>query len=309
MITTVTLNPMLDKTVHVGSLGKGKIHRALKLEMVVGGKGINVARQLNRFGIKTLATGFLGGEIGSMIMRLLDSEGIDHDFVETGVMTREGMTYLESDGTSTAVFEPAGRIPVHCVHHLNKKLAELSTKSTWIVCSGSSPGLEADNVYYEAILSAHKAGIRSVLDSYGEALKFGLRALPTLIKPNRHEYQQTFGRSLTTESKVQKTMDEWLEAGIKYVVITDGANPAYAASSDDQWKIEGPPVTSTNPVGSGDAMIAGIVYGFEQGWTFDRCVAFGTAAGAANARKWEVAQSTFDEVSGLEDQVKITKIL
>jgi len=62
MITTVTLNPMLDKTVYVDALEHGRIHRPSSLEMVAGGKGI------------------------------------DQDFVLADAMTREGLTYREPDG-------------------------------------------------------------------------------------------------------------------------------------------------------------------------------------------------------------------
>ena len=62
MITTVTLNPMLDKTVHVEAVQPWKIVRASKIESIVGGKGINVSRQLHHLGCDTLATGFAGGE-------------------------------------------------------------------------------------------------------------------------------------------------------------------------------------------------------------------------------------------------------
>ena len=49
-IATVTLNPMLDKTVTVPSLRRGSIHRAQGIGMVVGGKGVNVSRQLLHLG-------------------------------------------------------------------------------------------------------------------------------------------------------------------------------------------------------------------------------------------------------------------
>ena len=45
----------------------GKIVRASRVEYIVGGKGINVSRQLQRLGCDTLATGFAGGEIGALI--------------------------------------------------------------------------------------------------------------------------------------------------------------------------------------------------------------------------------------------------
>lgn len=121
MVTTITLNPMLDKTVHIDRFVRGAIHRATALENVAGGKGINVARQLKVLGIPSVATGFLGGKVGLTVAELLQQEGIEHEFVQADVPTREGVTYLESDGTATAVFEPAHTIPVERVHELSKK--------------------------------------------------------------------------------------------------------------------------------------------------------------------------------------------
>ena len=198
MIVTITLNPMLDKTVHIDRLERGAIHRAQTMEMVPGGKGINVSRQLKRLGIKTLATGFLGGEGGGLVARLLSEEGVDHDFVITDAMTRDGITYLEPDGTWTAMFEPSLRIDVRFVHELNKKIEALASRSTWVVCGGSSPGHEADDLFYEAIVSAHKASVPSVLDSYGNAFGLAMKAQPTLVKPNKKEFEATYGRKLET---------------------------------------------------------------------------------------------------------------
>jgi tagatose 6-phosphate kinase len=58
-------------------------------------------------------------------------------------------------------------------------------------------------------------------------------------------------------------------------------------------------VESVNPTGSGDSMIAGILYGLRRSWPFADCLAFGAAAGAANARVREVAQSSSDDIESL----------
>ena len=81
MIATVTLNPMLDKTVYVESIEKGKVRRATKVHSIAGGKGVNVSRQLMKLGVEGIASGFLGGEIGRLVERLLNEEGIPHEFV------------------------------------------------------------------------------------------------------------------------------------------------------------------------------------------------------------------------------------
>jgi 1-phosphofructokinase family hexose kinase len=296
MITTITLNPMLDKTIYVDRVERGRIHRASKMEMVAGGKGINVSRQLKRLGIKTVATGFLGGEVGSIVSRLLKEESIEQDFVRTEAATREGLTYLEPDGTWTAVFEPSLRVEPGAILELNKKIDDLASKSNWIVCGGSSPGTEADEVFYEAIVLAHRNGISSVLDSYGRAFELGLKAQPTLVKPNKREFEMTFHESVVTEMDHVWAVQFLLEQGARCSILTDGGNTFYAGIQGHLWKVTPPPTKVVNATGSGDALVVGILYGFHQGWKFERCLTFGAAAGAANASVWMVAGSTLEEI-------------
>jgi tagatose 6-phosphate kinase len=308
MITTVTLNPMLDKTVRVGVLKRGSIHRAASMTMVAGGKGINVSRQLKCLGVETIASGFLGGVTGGLIRALMDQEGIRHDFVEADVLTREGVTYLEADGTATAVFEPSEKPPIESVHSLSKKIDALSKKSKWIVCSGSSPGGEADDVFYEAVLSAHKSGCQSVIDSYGSALTLALKGAPTVVKLNKTEFEQTFRQDLNNEQTIRREIGKLVEAGIQYCILTDGDSPVYIGSKNGEWKIVPPVIQSVNPVGSGDAMLAGILHGFTQGWDSERCFRFGVAAGASNAHVWEVANSSFEQIAINEPKVSVQKL-
>ena len=308
MVTTVTLNPMLDKTIYVDRVERGAIHRASKMEMVAGGKGINVSRQLKHLGIKTVATGFLGGEVGSIVSRLLKEESIEQDFVRTEAATREGFTHLEPDGTWTALFEPALPVEQSAVHELNKKITELASKSTWIVCGGSSPGNEADDIFHEALLLAHRIGISSVLDSYGRAFELGLKAQPTVVKPNKREFEMTFHQSLTTEAEHVHAVRFLLEQGARYSILTDGGNAFYAGIQGHFWKVTPPQTKTVNPTGSGDALVAGILYGFHQGWKFERCLIFGAATGAANASMWGVANSSLPEILSLEANVRIQRV-
>ena len=308
MIVTITLNPMLDKTVHIGRLERGAIHRATAMEVVPGGKGINVSRQLKRLGVKTLATGFLGGDAGSMIARMLTEEGVEHDFVMTEARTRDGVTYHEPDGTWTAMFEPSLRIDTRYVHELSQKIASLSAKSSWLLCGGSSPGYEADDLFYDAIIHAHKAGVPSALDSYGRAFELAMKAQPTLVKPNKKEFEITFKQKLDTTADYVNAINFLFAQGANYCVISDGGAPFFAGVQGHYWKVTPPAVKTVNATGSGDAMIAGILYGFRQGWKFERCLAFGAAAGAANARIWDVAALTLDVITTLESEVVMQRI-
>jgi len=308
MIVTVTLNPMLDKTITVSSIALGHIHRAETVVGVAGGKGINVARQLKHLGHDCIATGFLGGEVGQIVAGLLSEEGIRHDFVMTDSQTREGLTFLEPDGTATSVFEPTPSIDGKFLQLLVQKVASLMSESHWIALCGSSPSLETERVCGEVIARAHQLGTRSVLDSYGETLRFGIAAKPNIVKINKDEYETTFRVSLKSEADILRALDSLLSHGIQHCVMTNGSQPAYAASQAQRWKLVSPSIEAVNPVGSGDAMLAGILYGFEESWDFEECLAFGIAAGVANAKQWSVARSSLEAILAIKPSVEVHRL-
>lgn len=304
MITTVTLNPMLDKTVFIPGIRHGAIVRASGIDMVVGGKGVNVSRQLSRLGMPTVATGFLGGEIGTLLERLLDEEGLRHTFVRVAGMTREGVTYLDEAGVMTSVFEPPHAVTAEDVARLEQICAGLVRESTWVVCCGSSPSPAADLIYQNIIRGAHSGGQRSALDSYGAPLRAGIDAVPDLLKINRLEYEQTSGRKAGTEPEALAALDALRSAGIPCVVLTDGERAVYAADGASVWKVVPPVITSVNPTGSGDSMLAGMLFGMEQGWEMPAWLAFGVAAGAANAAVREVSASSRAAIDASLDRIR-----
>ena len=308
MITTVTLNPMLDKTVSVDAVRRGAVSRASGVSVIVGGKGVNVSRQLHRLGEETVAAGFVGGEIGSILERLLDGEGIRHRFVRIAGMTREGVTYLEPEGTMTSVFEPPHPVTATEAGRLLEECRTLAGKSDWMVCSGSSPSPEADDVFRMIVADCRARGIPVVLDSYGNALARGVESVPDLLKPNREEFEQTFRTRLPGESDMIAAARRLVAQGVRYSLITDGPRPFAAACADGAWIVTPPVVQNVNPTGSGDSMIAGILYGLRRSWPFADCLAFGAAAGAANARVREVAQSSSDDIRSLLGGVTVKRV-
>lgn len=308
MITTVTLNPMLDKTVTVDAVRRGAVSRASAVSMIVGGKGVNVSRQLHRLGEETVATGFIGGEIGSILERLLDGEGIPHRFVHIAGMTREGVTYLEPEGTMTSVFEASHPVTPAEALRLVEECRTLAGKSDWIVCSGSSPSPAADDVFRMIVADCRSRLIPVVLDSYGNALARGVEAGPDFLKPNREEFEQTFGTQLRGESDMVAAARSLVARGVRYSLITDGPRPFAAADADGAWIVTPPEVKSVNPTGSGDSMIAGILYGLRQSWRFSDCLGFGAAAGASNARVREVAQSSRSDIESLLGGVTVKRM-
>jgi tagatose 6-phosphate kinase len=303
MVTTVTLNPMLDKTIYVDRLRVGEITRATRREVSPGGKGINVARQLTRFGVPSIATGFMGGETGQMVEQLLEKEGVKHSFVHVQDLTREGITILEAAGRSTGVFEPGHRVSSSEVRLLKEKCEELLQSSDWLVLSGSTPHAELDFFYKEIIEEAAASNCRVVLDSYGEAFKQGVSATPFMVKPNLKEFEQTFGIKLSTKQAILDRLDWLQDKGISLAVLTDTEESFYLRYLGKQWQVTPPAVQMVNAVGSGDAFVAGMIYGFIQQWEIEKTIKFATATGAVNASRWAAVDVALEEAEGLASRV------
>ena len=241
-------------------------------------------------------------------MDLIEAEGYRQEFVQTKATTREGLTFLEKDGTQTAVFEPSLDVEPGEAEMLSRTVASLAERSSWVVCSGSSPGPNADDIFYEVIQEALRSGCSCVLDSYGAVFARAMKAVPTLVKTNKTEFEQSQKTSLKNERDIRSALQQVRKDGVGFCILTDGGGPAFAVSVDGEWKITPPAVKPVNPVGSGDAMLAGILYGFVNQWEFERSLRFGTAAGAANASVWAVANASLDEITKLEPAVGIVKL-
>lgn len=308
MILTVTLNPMLDKTVTIDRLRRGDIHRASRVDCVVGGKGVNVSRQLQRFGVETVATGLFGGEVGVQLGRLLTSEGLLHDFFRIAGMTREGVTYREQDNSWTAIFEPPHVVTDREAEEFVLHCSRLLTGSAWVVCSGSSPCPETDDTYARIIAMADQRGCRTYVDTYGPAFRGAMRARPAVVQCNRSELSASLGRPFAEDRELTESMASLVREGIGKIIVTNGSRPLFAADGAGIWRVIPPAVHSVNPTGSGDCLAAGVVKELAGGGSFESALRYGAAAGAANAARWDVATVSPDDVDELLPLVHIDQI-
>ena len=321
MILTVTPNPMLDKTLFLERFPLGEISRTERVLNVAGGKGINVSRQLKFLGVDSLATGFLGGKIGEIIAGLLDAEGVSHDFVWVDGTTRIGFTVLEtSTGIQTSVFEPGHKVTGEEVERLKDKVrsrlqaAQGKSRVEWLICSGTVPCSGMDDLYADMLRAARESNVPVILDTYGPPLRLAIGEKPFLVKPNVKEYLETFPHGddpapeKLSEDAAVEALRHLRDLGAKIAVISAGGSPAYASDGEHVWRAAPPAVTCVNPTGSGDAFIAGMVYGLSHCWEFEQSLRWGIAAGAANARRWEVACSSKEEISQLAADVLIERL-
>ncbi|PKM54871.1 MAG: hypothetical protein CVV00_06395 [Firmicutes bacterium HGW-Firmicutes-5] len=97
MITTVTLNPAIDKIIEIKGLTLGQVHRAQRQVVTLGGKSINVARIISSLNEATKAICFAGRDNFEGIKNHAEADGIPIDAILVSGSTRTNVKIVEPD--------------------------------------------------------------------------------------------------------------------------------------------------------------------------------------------------------------------
>lgn len=309
MISTITLNPSIDKTVYVSKLVCNDTNRVSKVEIDAGGKGINCSRMLAELGAETRALAFLGGATGGYIRFVLEKAGVGLDYVDTARPTRVNICIEDTTGgPPTTLNERGGPIEHKELVELFERAKDISRQSSYVVIGGSVPlGVNPD-VHKVLVQIASNAGAKVVLDADGEALIDGLQSKPFMIKPNRDEAERLLNVTFQSKTDVAHGALELSKLGIELVIISLGKQGAVACYEGCIYDASSPQCETVSTIGSGDSLIAGVVCGLEQSLPIEQCLALGCAAGAATACSDGTDIGKKAVVDSLLKQAKVTKI-
>jgi tagatose 6-phosphate kinase len=286
MITTVTLNAAIDKTYYLSRFPLGQVSRVQQMFAEPGGKGINVARVIHLLGQPVTATGFLGGSNGGWIRKGLDQQGIHHDFVSVDGESRLCLNMIdESTGESTEVLEPGPTISEKVMDELAETVTRLAGKSEIVCFSGSLPGGVPNDYYAQLITIVKQAGALAFLDTSGAALHAGIQASPYFVKPNEDEIAQLFGASDVESLSLRQQLNSLNDRGIEVISVSLGSEGSYTshAGEGEGYRVKAPLLQVVNTVGCGDAFVAGMAVAVARKLPMEKCLAYATAVGSANA--------------------------
>lgn len=289
-IVTLTLNPCLDHTIWVEEFDAPAIGE----EWQTGGKGINVARVLSNLGVSTLAVCPLGGNAGRRFSALAQTEGISLVSVPVACETRTILTWARKcDFAQRVDYSRGGVLSEEELDQLEATLFSVLPGAKALVVSGSA-SCEASAKRIPGILARAKAlGIKTAIDSNGEALHLGAKAMPDLIKPNEAELASLTG---STEPDAAEAL---LNIGVGCVLLSMGAVGCCLIRDGRQSYCPAPKIDAINPVGSGDSFLAGYLYAALKGYADEFALMLACAAGAANARAFPAARIGRTEIEAL----------
>jgi 1-phosphofructokinase family hexose kinase len=310
MILTLTLNPAVDQTLWVPELAVGEVNRPHDSQLDPAGKGINVSRMAHRLGWPTLAFGFVAGDIGHIMERALDEERVHNHLVRIPGQTRINTTIVdEKSGSATSLYGPGPPVQHADVLELDRTLTFWLQAGRILVVAGTLLPGTAEDYYADLITRARAAGVKTILDSDGEAQRRAVTARPYLIKPNREEASRLLGRPLPDlPSVVAGAHEIRARYGVEVVILSLGKEGAVCVTGDRALRAIPPEVERRSTVGSGDSLVAGIAVALARGEDLEQGLRLGTAAGAATAMSSGTALGTPADIAILLPRVQIEDI-
>lgn len=306
MITTVTLNASIDKAYYLNSeLKDGEVMRVAKCINTAGGKGLNVARVAKLLDEEVAATGLMGGHTGAYLEELLEQDGIENRFVHVQAETRCCINVLDTKIGSTEFLEPGAPVGSEDIPMFLVKFQDLIKTSDIITISGSIPkGVDTD-IYAKMIRIAKDAGKDVILDTSGETLREGIKAKPTMIKPNDEELEALLGVSIQTKEQVIDAAKQLQQSGIALVVVSMGAEGALLVCDEGVYQGKPPKLEAVNTVGCGDSMVAAFAVALKRKLNKKDCLRYAVAVSSANAMSQQTGYFEKQVMEDILEQVEI----
>jgi len=309
MIYTVTLNPAVDRELTVDEITFNTVLRASDLRIDCGGKGFNVARMLKSLKVSSLALGFAAGKNGDFLKTALQSLKINTDFVWVKGETRTNVSIVRAGHDSyIKVNEPGPVISKANTKDLLQKIETLVQHGDWWILAGSLPPGISPDIYTRMTSLLKSAGAKVILDTSGPGLKKNFEAKPFLVKPNDAEASAVTGLEVDTPAQIVKTARKIQKMGPTHVIVSLGKAGAILVDSDETWLASSPEIIEKNPIGAGDSMVAGIVWGLSSGSDMKEALRRGIACGAATASKSGTELGSLEQINQLLPQIKMTRI-
>ena len=296
-----------DRIVRLATLVPGAVLRAVTVDTAPGGKPVNVARAARALGGRPTLVANCPGVEGARLADAADGGRARRHRGPDRRRAARATVVLEDDGRATVINEPgpplddAGRTAF-----LDAYVDALADQRPQVVvASGSLPPAAPADLYADVVRLAAEHGAVAVVDAGGPVLAAALRAGPALVKPNLAEAESVLralagpgsGPGVTDAvEEVDESGDDvagrcaaaaeaLVGAGARAALVSGGRSGAALHTGDRSWWFTAPLVPVVNPVGAGDAMVAGVAVALERGEPLPAAVRYAVATAADSVRR------------------------
>ncbi len=306
-IITITLSPTLDRTLWVDALVPGGLNRVVRERVDSGGKGINVAKVLARFGIKALAAAFTGKDNSDEFRRILKEEISDFLLVPVSGSVRENTLIIPPDGSMYKLDKAGTPLPEGAIPRLESLLEGRINSDSIVVFAGRLPP-GTDKAVLSALLCRFKEqGAKLIVDSQSFDIDDLHTLRPYLIKPNSDELKALVDGIEGTADDEIKAARYLCDIGVEHVLVSRGRDGLMLVDRENVIIATVPDVPVLSTVGAGDSALAGYLMAMVSGKNKEECVKSAAAMGTGSCMSEGTAGCDRVKYETVREHVTVTR--
>lgn len=306
-IISVTLNPSIDVTLWTDDMDFDATNRVLKETREAGGKGINVSRVVQSFGLPNLCLTVTGEDNSDEFAAYLEEESIHYELLKIEGAVRENLTLRHEDRT-IKINRKGPFLSVMMIGALMALIHNRMKEGDIVMFGGSLPENVAVSDYVELMMAVKQAGGRVVVDSDLLTLEDYRRVSPWLIKPNIHELRRILPvRDSSTEAVVEAA-GELCRAGVENVLVSLGSEGLICVNEQGAVRADAPSIDVKSSVGAGDSALAGYIIGVVKEYGMEECVRLAAACGASCVMQEGTALANRETTFALLEQIHVERV-
>ncbi len=238
-----------------------------------GGKGRNVARQLQQWGIPTFSVSVSSSSI--LETDVGTEPGSDP---KAGAGERQGWAWVREGIERIDFFTEDLKVGSREWRKIREYWMRNLKSGDWWVVAGSSARGWPKGWWKKVIGDLQKKGVTVLVDSRGALMREAVAAGADWIKCNLAEAEATTGMK-----GVERCIRNLTGNGTTGAVVTLGKEGLVAEVNGTMFSIPAPKVKVKDPTGSGDVVTAALIYGEIRRWAIERTLESAVRVGARKA--------------------------
>lgn len=281
MILTICPNPSIDCTIELDNLNVGMLNRIDSKVETYSGKALNVAVGISRLNEKCTATGFMFDDHAKLFEQSLDKNGVNHKFIYNKGRARVNYKIIDKKSMLTEINDRGETVSRARQLELIELVKELSKDCQVVVMSGSLPkGVSPE--FYREVLSVIPPHVKKIVDAEKDNMIEALKTSLFMVKPNLRELEEFSGQTVRTKADMIKCAKLYIDRGVKYVLISLGADGALLTDGEESYYCKSANVAVNSTVGAGDCMVSAVCAGIINNQSIPEILRSSVAAGTAS---------------------------
>ncbi len=314
MITTVTLNPSIDREYFIDEHKPMKdqyIYDNENLKVYPGGKGLIAAINLKNLGYSDVQNiGFIGGKQGLFFEKMVQDFQVTTNYVYTSQEMRNNIKIIAQNPPSNTLYNDyTYSVSERSVKELKKRFKRSIRESDLVMIAGSIPSGVSFDIYNELVEICNELDKDVYLKASGEALNQALKAEPKFVVPyfkHTHKILDVKVEELDDYIKMGRKLQK---EGAQYVIMPFHTNRLLFDNDDTIYMLSPREYCIRNLLGAGDAYNAAFFdFIYQNGFDFIEANRYAAAAALDIAEHKTVFLHNREEIEKNVDNIIIEEM-